>query len=356
MSINDPASAIDAAKRIGVSGARFDMPWAQVEKVRGVYIVPPRIAVLVDAALKVGIQPVLILAYSNPLYANDKPRNDEERLAFGRYAQWVVKAYAGRVRYFELWNEWETKVGGGTTGSADDYVALARAVVPMIRAANPDAVLLSNGTSYPGITSGWMDRFIALDAPRLFDGIALHPYTWHKRTGWSPEEAMKLVDGVQMKLRRAKALAADHIYVTEFGYPSFRGALTTDPEVVADYLMRFMLLADARPWLKGVWWYSLRDQGRDPLDKEHGFGLFDFAMNIKPAGAAYQQANELLNGQQRRGSVESSGSDFHYLSGDSRSAADWSASDKALNFEWPRSGALRNAGRAGQVNLTRRVP
>jgi polysaccharide biosynthesis protein PslG len=167
---------------------------------------------------------------------------------------------------------------------------------------------------------------------------------------------MKLVDDVQLKLRRAKSPAADYIYVTEVGYPSFRGALSTDPDVVGDYLVRFTLMADARPWLKAVWWYCLRDQGRDPLNREHGFGLFESSMVIKPSGAAYKQVNDLLSGQQRRGSLETQGGYLHYISGDGHFVADWAASDKALGLEWPRTGALPNASGAGRVRFGRREP
>src|SRR5262249_5185384 len=84
------------------------------------------------------------------------------------------------------------------------------------------------------------------------------------------------------------------IYVTEMGYPDFagRGGVTT--EVAALYLARFYLLAATRPYVGGVWWYGLRDQGADANDKEQRFGVLDSAMTPKPAALALRSVAQLL--------------------------------------------------------------
>ena len=84
------------------------------------------------------------------------------------------------------------------------------------------------------------------------------------------------------------------IYVTEMGYPAFTGRGGVSPETVAAYLTRFMLLAAARPHVAGVWWYCLRDQGTDPGNKEHAFGVLDASWRVKPAGVALRDVAALL--------------------------------------------------------------
>ncbi len=44
-----------------------------------------------------------------------------------------------------------------------------------------------------------------------------------------------------------------------------------------------MLLAKARPWIAGVWWYDLFDDGDDAANKEHRFGLIT-SNGAAPAG------------------------------------------------------------------------
>ena len=45
--------------------------------------------------------------------------------------------------------------------------------------------------------------------------------------------------------------------ITEIGWPVGTGHRYVDEETAASFLVRFLLLARARPWIEGVWWYSL---------------------------------------------------------------------------------------------------
>jgi len=293
-SIHDNDAATAAMFALGVQSVRVDAPWASIEVARGRYEIPAWLETAVDAARQHGVQPLLILEYGHPLYGTDKPRTEVAIAAFAAYAAFVVKHFAGRVRLFDLWNEWDAHTGRTTEGSADDYVALARRVYPAIKAANPDAVVLTGGITSFGLKRGWMERFFALGGAAFVDGVSLHPYNFDERTANTPEAAIAELDRVNVLAASAGRMLP--IYVTELGYPTFTGRGGVSRETAAAYLARFVLLASTRPYVAGVWWYCLRDQGSDPANKEHNFGVLDSALRAKPAADALRSVSTLLAG------------------------------------------------------------
>ena len=330
LSINDPREATTAAmSELGVGAMRLDAPWATIENVPGRYYVPAWLEAAVDSANARGIEPLLILAYGHPAYGGDKPRTPVAIEAFTKYAAFVVRHFAGRVHRFDLWNEWDAHTGRTTPGSADDYVALARRAYPAIKAANPDATVLSGGISSYGLSRGWVERFVELGGLAFVDGLSVHPYNFQERTANTPEAAIAELDRVH-SLTMANGRDVP-IYVTEMGYPTFAGRGGVSAEVGAAYLARFMLLASTRPFVAGVWWYCLRDQGTEAANKEHNFGVFDAKLQPKPTAAALTAVAELLDDVQRfRVIGEDSAERVHATRTDGTTVElEWSEADSA---------------------------
>lgn len=296
-SINDSAEATAAMSSLGVRSMRVDAPWASIETAPGRYRVPAWLEEAVDSARAHDIEPLLILAYGHPLYGTDKPRSDSAREAFARYAAFLVRHFEGRVRWYDLWNEWDAHTGRTTPGTADDYVTLARRVYPAVKRADRRAMLLSGGITPYGIERGFIERFIELGGLDYVDGVSLHPYNYLERTANIPEAAIAEVDRIH-----ALTVAAGTerpVYVTEMGYPAFAGRGGVDRNTAAEYLSRFMLLAATRPHIGGVWWYCLRDQGTDPANERHTFGVYDAQWRLKPAGAALRNVALVLAERER---------------------------------------------------------
>jgi hypothetical protein len=284
-SMNDSSGVGSALSWLGVQSVRMDVPWKLVEVSRGRYTMPDPIESRVSDLTSRGIEPLLILAYGNPLYGNDKPTSPAAIDAFSRYAAYVVAHFRGRVRLFDLWNEWDAATGRTTAGTPDTYIALAKKAYPAIKAANPDAVVLSGGISGSGLAAGWLERFLQLGGLQLVDGISVHPYNFFSKTN-TPESAAQQLDRINELTRAAAPGRAVRIYVTEMGYPTFAGKGGVTDAAAADDLTRFLQLASIRDYIAGVWWYCLRDQGSDRANKEHHFGVMDAAMKPKPAAYA----------------------------------------------------------------------
>jgi polysaccharide biosynthesis protein PslG len=306
---------------LGVGSVRLDAPWKMIETAPGRYAIPRWLDDAVDTARARGIEPLLILAYGHPLYGNDKPRTREAIEAFSRYAAFVVEHFKGRVGLYDLWNEWDAHTGGTTEGSPDDYVALARVAYPAIKAANRDAVVLSGGISSLGLGQGWVERFVSLDGLSYVDGVSVHPYNFDRAGASTPEAAIATLERVHAAL----GAAAKPIYVTEMGYPAYTGKGGVSAETAAADVARFVLLASARPYVAGVWWYCLRDQGKDRGNKEHNFGVLDNAFAAKPAGQALR-ATALLIKETGRFRDESRGAD--------RGVAATRAGGRAVELRW----------------------
>lgn len=327
LSWRDPPRVIAQAEALGARSVRVDAPWEQIESADGSYSLPSWLQRLVDEAQAKRIDVLLILDYGHPRYGGDKPQNQAQREAFGRYAAWLVRTLKGKVKYFQLWNEWEAKTGGTTPGTAKEYAELARVVMPMVRAENSNAIFLSNGSSYPALTTAWLDELLAAKVLHLFDGFAVHPYVFFRRSDWSPEAAIRLIDKVHQRV-----VAAGYdipFYVTEFGFPDYAGPQGVAAESVAAFLTRFFLMAEARPWIRGIWWYCLRDQGMHPSEREHSFGLLDANFGEKPASAAFQRVAGFVHAG-KRGQLRVQGAEYEWQSADGGRRLTWTEDPTGL--------------------------
>lgn len=295
LSINDKPMdrAVSLAAGLGVNSIRIDVPWIRVESPDGQLRMPVEFDAMVNECVGSNVVPLLILAYGHPRYGGDKPTSDEAVQAFSRYAAFVVQHFKGKVKLYDVWNEWSTHTGRTRPGSAEDYVRLVTAVNKAVKPVDSTVKLLSGGMSDLGLGNGWVDKFFELGGHKWIDGVSIHPYNWFYRNRRTPESAADIIDEVTRQLDAAGASQMP-IYVTEIGWPNFSGRYGRTAAEVDSYMSRFMLLAASRPRVAGVWWYCLRDQGNDPTNKEHRFGLLDFDYNRKPVAARFQQLAEAL--------------------------------------------------------------
>ena len=73
----------------------------------------------------------------------------------------------------------------------------------------------------------------------------------------------------------------------------------------AMYLARFTLLARTRPWIRGVWWYDLIDDGDSDTSVEQRFGLVRRSLAPKPALRTAKSVAALLNRPSRIARIDS---------------------------------------------------
>jgi hypothetical protein len=279
-------SSLSLISQAGANSVRDDVPWAQVERVKGQLAMPSGVDDLVNQALKANVQPLLILDYGNPFYdSGEKPVSPQTLSAFARYAVFVVQHFKGRVHRYEMWNEWNVTTGNTRSGTAQDYVQFLRVVYPAVKAIDPSAVFIAGAIG--GLKLDWLSAMLAAGAIGSFDALSIHPYNFGRatRTGDAWAQDMLATEAAIHRYTDGRDIP---LYITEMGWPTYSGTTGISPKQAGVYLAQMFLLARTMNFIRGIWWYDFRDDGWDTSNKENDFGLVDPNLKPKPAFAALE--------------------------------------------------------------------
>jgi hypothetical protein len=266
---------------MGFNTVRVEALWTQAETTKGVLTLPPAWNTFINRAVAANIQPVVILDYGNPFYDNgNKPISDAAIQGYVNYAKFVVTQFRGRVKYYEVWNEWDSTLGNTTNGTPATYAKLVAAVVPAIKAIDPSIVVLIGGGTMGSVRDGWLSKIAAQGAfsPSVgADGAVVHAYLYNRPLSgdWgytTPEQYAVWISQVHDKLRAATGTSIN-FYITETGWPTYSGNGGVSEAAQKEYFQRTLYLTASLPFIKGLWWYDLMDDGTSATNVEHHFGL-----------------------------------------------------------------------------------
>jgi polysaccharide biosynthesis protein PslG len=287
----------------GFQWVRMDLTWSGTERRKGEYDFSAYDR-LVAALEKHGLRALFILDYGNPLYADPGDRHPftsraatpEFREAYGKWAVAAVSRFRGKGYLWELWNEpnhagfWKPKP------HAPDYIALAKTACEALRAAgltaeSTEPTEKEKEAESPRVLRGSRSAGEAIigpatstiDLPFLeacFQGgllehwcaVSVHPY---RQT--APETAEEEYRKLRLLIRRyAPKGKAIPILSGEWGYSTAWPSLGKDEaaceEQQAKYLARQFLTNVANDIPLTIW-YDWRDDGDDPREAEHRFGI-----------------------------------------------------------------------------------
>jgi hypothetical protein len=197
---------------------------------------------------------------------------------YATFAGKVAGRYKGTVKAFELGNE-PNHVKSFAHPDAAVYAQVLKLSYPMIKAADPGALVLTGGLGGNNDKKGNIpgDVFLAdlykAGAKGFFDAVSYHPYTYpllpsdDKGTrGWSRMLAARqtMVDNGD---------GAKQIWVTEFGAP------TAGPNPVSQEQQAAIMHDAYRLWAGYSWagplcWFDYRDKGTDTSNHGNFFGLY----------------------------------------------------------------------------------
>lgn len=248
----------------GFRWARTDFKWDATERERGHY----DFAVydgLVNALEPVGMRALFILDYGNPLYGDGAPRSDAAQKAFARWAVAAAERFANRGVVWEIYNEPNNSMFWKPP-DARQYASLALLVGRAFREAVPNEKLI-------GPAIGEMDfRFLksafAAGTLDIWSAVSVHPYLRREPEAVAPEYAQ--LRQMIRNYRKGNDKPNLPIISSEWGYSSvWRGM---NDEQQANVLAR-QFLTNAANGIPISIWYDWRDDGTDPKDPEHHFGL-----------------------------------------------------------------------------------
>lgn len=345
---------LEMINNYGFNSFRDDYLWDMVEKKNGDYQPVGKLnrveSALSESKQRYGMNPIAVLAYGNDLYdKSGYPSNDAAITAYANYAYWTAKRFKGKVKYYEIWNEWN--VGTGTHNKspapppADVYFKLIKQASIAIKRADPQAIVIA-GSFNPLVKDGmqWSDSLLDLGMLNYVDGISIHPYSYKSSNPslTTPDGNLKKIDEYQAELNK-KLGKEIPIYITEIGVPTNTGKFGYNQNYVAQYIVKYTMLAKARKYIKGVWWYDLSDDGDDPKNIEHRFGLLQKDGAKKPSIESYQKIADLIkNYSVKNYTVSTDGQVSITFSNEKKEAvASWKQSERILSSE--EKGISRNS-------------
>jgi polysaccharide biosynthesis protein PslG len=206
----------------------------------------------------------------------------------------VIAPYGGTVKYWEVWNEPDfSKI------SYAAYAALLWETFGAVKDVNPDASVISCGGGGSGGGPGG-DCVVGLIKEGGLNnqtGFSIHPYMAPN----TPEKGYKAegapIDSLSiptvwpyLKDFTADRTKADgrplQVWVTEIGWPVNPKEPGQDEATQAANLARSYLLSRRYGTVRVLFWYDFVDDGTDPNNIEHNFGLLHHDLTPKPAYVA----------------------------------------------------------------------
>ncbi len=296
--VNTPVALMQAA---GIASVRDDAFWSTVEQQPGQLGLPQEGFRYLKAQRDNGINSVLVLGYGNRFYANDsKPIALDVRKGYARFVDVVAHRLKGQVGFYEVYNEWDLE-DPTSQAFSDAYLELVRDTASQVRRIDPKARLLAGAVTTQGIKAGFADRLVAGGLMKVVDGLSLHPYVHCEKTGGgnTPESWIRWLRDVSAHLDSIAGQPVP-LYLTEMGWHSTANLhpCGIDEATQAAWLARAYLLAKTLPAVKGLWWYDLANDGSDPAEQEHNFGLLRHNLSPKPAYEALKRLSPVLSGYQ----------------------------------------------------------
>ncbi|EOU9592291.1 cellulase family glycosylhydrolase [Klebsiella aerogenes] len=279
---------IDLAKKYGFTSVRDDYPWELVQNNGSDFGMHGNLTKSdYFFSKKNELSKMMILAYGNSvLTKGDYPRTDAQIKAFTKYVSYTVQRYKGSVKYYEIWNEWLVGTGipfRSTPPDANIFYKLVVESAKIIREKDPSAIIVVGSINpLKQKDRDWMDLLIAKGILRYVDGISLHPYSYGNPDLKMrlPENNLKGIDAYEAYLKRQLNKEVP-LYISEFGYTSYKGANGIQPNLIVKYMFDYMDHAQKRSYIKGVWWYDLIDDGNNVNNKEHHFGILNRNLLMK---------------------------------------------------------------------------
>lgn len=180
----DPEKAYDKVADLGIKWVRIQSGWAKTEKAPGVYDFSWLDSV-VDNLRARGLWPWICLCYGNGLYdekANTifgavgipPVKNERDRAGWKNYVTALAKHFAGRVEYYEVWNEPNCRYSWDQAPDPEEYGAFAAATAAAVREADPAAKII--GGAFAGTDVAYVYQALKAGLGTA-DALSFHEYT-----------------------------------------------------------------------------------------------------------------------------------------------------------------------------------
>ncbi|GEM_PF-596158 len=311
ISISASAQDLDMVKDAGFTIARTDMKWGAVERVKGQYDWT-NYDQLVNNLTSRGITPYFILDYNNANYGAGNElagiSTSAQIQGYTNFANAAAAHYKGKGIIWELWNEPNLDQFWTPANNASQYMALVKAAVPAIKAADPNAIVVAPAVAFVANTFSFLDTCGQQGLFGLVDAVSLHPY---KDAAPETGSIDYLVDTVRTMIAKYNPNNPNlPIIGGEFGF-SVPWSSVKNETTQAQYLTRQLLYHDYKK-IPISMIYDFKNDGTNAADPEANFGIIRADSSLKPAYTAIKTLNQTLAGMNFSGRLPSASTDYIY--------------------------------------------
>lgn len=268
-----PLECMDLMLRYGIDQFRDEISWGAFEPERGKLAMPEWGEKYIQYAADRKMRPLIIYDYANANYdGGDFPNSKDAIDGFAHYCEALTAATMGRVKSFEVWNEWIGGCGmGGRTGdhTGEAYGRMLAPAYAAVKRAHPDVTVVGIGGEYGPDCARNIVKAIGTAGKGSMDAYSIHPYRYP-----STPEASDLAGEVSRIAGEVKAAGGPaDVWVTEVGYPTHNTATgSTEFDQAAKVVRAFPELL-ATGAVSHCFWYDLKDDGDGRDYNEFNFGL-----------------------------------------------------------------------------------
>lgn len=308
--------SLDLIRLAGFSTIRDEIFWDQVEKKIGTFHFDPKYDTYVNAAVERDIKVLMILDYGNPAPGEKVahagfPLDESGRKRFARYAKELVTRYKDRIFLWELWNEPSRTIGIDPDTS---YFNLLKETYPVIKSIQPEGEFICSGGAPNLVDGAFVNPIFKRGGAKLMDGFAMHTYV----APYNPEDGYKTDGhpflknvsvpslwphyGEMATLHSKEKEKPIDVWITEMGWHLADSMLTSKGEPLfineyrqAAYATRLFLLSRRYNTTRCVYLYDFQNDGVNPKEREHNFGIIRSDFSPKAAYSAMAVLSHLLD-------------------------------------------------------------
>lgn len=310
---------VGAVTGAGFNWTKQQVRWVDVEPSNGSYNWGA-LDTAVNTSNSAGVG-MLFSVVAAPAWAatpgTDFPKNPQD---FANLMSAMAGHFKGRVKAYEVWNEenFAREVGPGNI-NAGNYVELLKQAYPAIKAADPNAIVVSGAPTPTGVNDpNIAERDITyLQQMYGYQGGVVKGYFdvlgAHNEPYWNPPDQtvatatntsyandpsffFRQVEDYR-NLMVSVGDGGKQIWETEIGYdsnpmaPTGYNGWTVSESQQATYLVQLFQYARSNyPWLGAifVWNLNFQDLGLSQSDEKWGFGVLRAGYSPRPAYSALQ--------------------------------------------------------------------
>lgn len=271
---------VSLAAEAGLHWTREEFLWEGVEPAPGQHSESllarhdARVAVLAAA----GIQILGLLDYGVEWSTGGgAPSTDEQRADFARYAAFMAGRYRGVITHWEVWNEPNLEKFWHAEPDPEAYGLLLRAAADALHAVDPGIRVAGGAVSGCSRDDrAFLLRALAAAGPGACDIISIHPYSGESAWDRSDEPG----DVCSLRRELSEAGWTQPLWSTECGHSTCDDGVAVEEQ--PGLLVR-MYLSQFAAGIENVISYDFVDDGMDPLEKEHHWGMLYRDLEPKPA-------------------------------------------------------------------------